>query len=192
VWRKFVNVAASVLWTNQVDGTPAEQSLPSGGFGDNPDNKYMGTQFTQDYGAVLAFRGKAPTTPRTFDGQTRMGTGQLRYWSLCTNAQTTAYYACHQDDQVPVDRRGYYTIAISTAAARPRNATESCGVSWLPAGPWRQSLLILRNMLPAPTFAQAIQNAQPGTEQQTLGEYYPRGTYYRTTADFEKLGCPAR
>jgi hypothetical protein len=44
-------------------------------------------------------------------------------------------------------------------------------------------------MLPDPGFAQAIQRAQPGTEAATLGEYYPRGTYFTTKADYERTGC---
>jgi hypothetical protein len=191
VWHKFTNFVSSILWVNQFDGSTTDGTLPDGGFAENPDNKYVFTTFTQDYGEVLAFRAKAPTTPATYDGEKRMGTGQLRYWSFCTNAQATAYYACHQDDQIPVDKKRFYTVVVSTAAARPRNATETCGITWLPAGPVPQSILILRNMLPAPTFAQAIQNIKPGAEEQGMGDYYPRGTYYATTADFEKLGCPA-
>jgi hypothetical protein len=44
-------------------------------------------------------------------------------------------------------------------------------------------------MLPAPTFAQAIQNAEPGSEAETMGPYFPGGRYYATTADFERTGC---
>jgi len=62
-------------------------------------------------------------------------------------------------------------------------------VTWLPAGALPSTLLILRNMLPDPSFAQAIQNTEPGTEEQTMGSYYPRGKYYATTADYERLGC---
>jgi hypothetical protein len=50
-------------------------------------------------------------------------------------------------------------------------------------------VLLLRNMLPTPSFRYAVQNATVGTERQTLGPYYPVGSYYRTTADLEKLGC---
>jgi hypothetical protein len=201
VWHKFTNFASGVVTAstdNEVTGSEGatvtqqtDQALPEGGFADNPDNKYMTTYFSQDYGQVLAFRAKAPTFPATYDGEPVMGTGQLRYWSFCTNGQMTAYYACRQDDQIPTDASGYYTVVVSTAAARPKNASERCGVAWLPAGAFPQSILILRNMLPDPSFEQAIQNARPGTEEQTLGEYYPHGTYYRTTADFERLGCPA-
>jgi hypothetical protein len=184
VWHKFTNTASALSGESQLaDG------LPDGGFGDNPDNKYVYSYFSQSFGQVLAFTAKAPTFPTTYDGQPRMGTGQLRYWSFCTNGQGTQVYACRQDDQIPTDNHGNYTIATSTTAARPKNATEACGVAWIPAGPLPQSILILRNMLPDPSFAEAIQNAKPGAEADTMGAYYPRGRYYATTADFERQGC---
>jgi hypothetical protein len=67
-------------------------------------------------------------------------------------------------------------------------------VAWLPAGPTPHSIVILRNMLPAPDFANAIQRAKQGSERQTLGPYYPTGAYYQQVSDFERLGChpPAR
>jgi hypothetical protein len=192
IWHKFTNAVTSVVMVNTNNpalGQQTDKLLPPGGFGDNPDNKYVYSTFTQDFGQVLALRAKAPTYPSTYDGEARMGTGQLRYWSFCTNTQATQVYACRQDDQIPTDKSGYYTIVVSTAAARPRNATSACGVAWVPAGPVPQSILILRNMLPAAGFSHAIQNAQLGTEEQTMGDYYPRGRYYATTADFERLGC---
>jgi len=195
VWHRFTNTASSVITMNtnnaQLAGI-ADSTLPSGGLGDNPDNKYVYTAFLSEYGQVLAFKAKAPTFPETFDGEPRMGTGQLRYWSFCTNAQNTMVYGCKQDDRIPTDKDGNYTIVLSTAAARPRNATSACGVAWLPVGAVPQSVLILRNMLPAASFAQAIQNAKPGTEAKTMGAYYPDGKYYATPADFEHTGCHKR
>jgi hypothetical protein len=40
-------------------------------------------------------------------------------------------------------------------------------------------------MLPDPAFKQAIQNARQGTEQKTLGPYYPSGYYFHHAADFD-------
>jgi hypothetical protein len=186
VWHKFTSMAAALT-----GGSALADGAPDGGFGDNPDNKYVYAHLSQGFGQVVAFTAKAPTFPLTYDGQRRMGTGQLRYWSFCTNAQTTQVYACRQDDQVPVGKDGLYTVVVSTKAARPANATTACGVAWIPSGPLSQSILILRNMLPDPSFAEAIQRAKPGTEAATMGVYYPRGKYFATTADFERRGCPA-
>jgi hypothetical protein len=101
------------------------------------------------------------------------------------------FYDCVRDDHVPLDSQGDYTIVVSTAANRPANATAACGVAWLPAGPLPQTVLILRNMLPAPGFSAAVQHAAPGTERATMGPYYPVGRYYASVADFERRGCPA-
>jgi hypothetical protein len=118
----------------------------------------------------------------------------MRYWSLCSADRTTQTYACFHDEDVQVDRHGYFTIAVSTAANRPRNATAACGISWLPWGIDPKGVVYMRNMLPRADFGHAVQDATFGTEKQVLGDYYPQGTYYATPKAFENaLGCdPAR
>jgi hypothetical protein len=94
------------------------------------------------------------------------------------------------DEDVSVDADGYVTFAVSTAADRPANATAACGISWLPWGLDPKGIIYLRNMLPRPDFAQAIQNTTYGTEKQTMGDYYPLGSYYATPKAFEQqVGC---
>jgi hypothetical protein len=197
-WTKYTNAANGVAngaLNNNATGSaypPAQQGtnqLPSGGFFENINNAYVVSFYSAGFGDVLLLRAKAPITPRTYDGEPVMQAGQLRYYSFCTNTAASNYLACRNDDAIPVDSQGYYSVAISTAANRPSNATDACGIAWLPAGPTPQTVLILRNMLPAPNFAQAIQNAKQGTEQQTMGAYYPRGTYFQRSSDLEKLGC---
>jgi hypothetical protein len=198
-WRKYTNnpsLLAGVLLDGEAAGraladpatAAASESLPPGGFGENLHIRYVYATASREFGAVLLLRGRAPATPRTLDGQTTMDGGQLRFWSICSYGQTTAFYACRNDDSVPVDADGRYTIAISTSAARPSNATEACGMAWLPAGPSPQTIMLIRHMLPAAGFAQAIQRVEPGREEEQLGAYYPRGTYYADPADVERLG----
>jgi hypothetical protein len=200
-WHRYINTQtalADMVTDNQVTGPAVRPPLvgitstafPSGGFGENIDNKYVYATFSRELGAVLVLRGRLPTFPRTYAGQPRMGRGQLRYWSLCTENQATQYYACATDDQVPVDAAREFTIMVSATANRPANATIGCGVAWLPAGPAPQATMLLRNMLPAPSFAQAIQRVQPGREAEQMGAYYPRGTYYPTPIAAERaVGC---
>ena len=197
-WTKYTNAANGVATGalgNQTTGgayPPAQQGtnqLPSGGFFENINNAYVFSFFSSGYGDVLLLRAKAATTPRTYDGEPVMQSGQLRYYSFCTNTAASNYLACRNDDAIPLDSQGYYSVVISTAANRPSNAVDTCGFAWLPAGPTPQSVLILRNMLPAPNFPQAVQRATQGTEQQTMGAYYPRGTYFARSSDFERLGC---
>jgi hypothetical protein len=202
IWRKFVNAATGFFGaladndtlsdTVYEPGTTYTLQLPAGFF-ENIYNKYIATTISTAFGDVLVVRAKLPTTPRTFEGQTRMGSGQMRFWSICTgHVETTMTYSCLVDKDMPVDRHRYFTVAISTAAARPANATVRCGVAWLPAGPPGQTVAILRNMLPSAGFKQAIQNVAVGREKAQMGSYYPVGRYYETTADFEKLGCRRR
>jgi hypothetical protein len=196
VWVRYTNaangVANGVLNTDRTGNTPAwpvvssgTNMVPSGGFYENIHNAYMTAFDSASFGDVLVFHGKAPTTPRTYGGEPTMGTGQLRYWSFCSNASTTQYLGCLKDDDLPLDGKGYYTVVVSTAANRPTTATTACGIGWLPKGPLPSAPIILRNMLPAPTFKQAIQNAPQGTEQKTLGTYYPYGDYFRHATDFD-------
>jgi hypothetical protein len=192
---KFTNPANGVATgalDNQDTGSTAyppvaeaTNALPYGGFFDNVHVAYVFTFYSAGFGPVLAFHAQAPTTPKTLAGEPTMGSDQVRYWSACTNNGATMVYACAHD------ARGDYTLVISTAANRPSNATAACGVVWLPAGPTPQTLLILRNMLPAPEFANAIQNAAQGTELQTMGAFYPVGQYYARVSDFEQTGCNA-
>ena len=197
VWHKYTNLATGLAHIYG-DGTPlpdaaaptTDKAFGSGGFYENLDNNYIYAQMDETLGQVLVLHAKAPTTPHTIDGEPRMGVGQLRYWSICSeDGYTTQYYGCVNDELVPLNRHGYYTIAISTAAARPANATLACGVAWLPAGPLTHTLLLMRNMLPSPTFRQAIQNVPVGHEQQDMGANYPAGTYYPTALDSERTGC---
>ena len=199
-WHKFVNVATSevnILTDNEILGalTPPLAALAAqlpAGFGENADNKYVYSLVSREHGNVVAFRARLPVTPHTYNAQAVMESGQMRFWSMCTGNIATQTYDCLVDKDIPLDASGLYTIAVSAAADRPANAKAECGVAWLPTGPSVQTGMIMRNMLPADSFANSIQAATPGTEEATLGPYYPVGTYYATAKDFEDMvGCHA-
>ncbi len=199
-FRAYYNTAFSIAcgYMGQCSGHPAR----TGGQYSNIDNQYIAAFVNRGFkaGPVLVLRGKLPTFPRTGPSVRRMGTGQLRYWSMCQNQSlyTTVGAGCVYDAQIPLDRRGYYTIVTSLARDRPANAIARCGVAWIPwpvqgdgDGHLNDALLIVRNMAPAPGFHRAVQNTStPGDEQQVLGPYYPRGTY-TTKGKFERRGCRA-
>ncbi|RNL61974.1 hypothetical protein EFK50_09085 [Nocardioides marmoriginsengisoli] len=199
-FMRYVNVvqtyATDVTENGFTSGTltPAVARLTSrlpAGLGENVDNKYVYAYLSSEWGKVVLLKGKMPTTPRTYDGQAvTTGGEQMRYWSLCTANRTTQTYGCANDEDVQVDENGYFTVAISTAANRPRNATAACGVSWLPWGIDPKGIAYLRNMLPRPDFGHAVQDAAYGSERQTLGDYYPVGRYFATPKAFEQeIGC---
>lgn len=198
VWLKYTNLANGVAngtLNNPRTGAawPAAQQttnrLPSGGSYENPNNAYMTTFDSASYGDILVFHGEAPTTPQTYlPSDTTMGTGQLRYLSICSNTSTSQYLACVKDDDLALDSSRYYTIVISTAANRPKSANSKCGVEWLPKGPLPSAPIILRNMLPDPSFTQAIQDVPAqGQEQATLGPYYPEGYYFDHASNFDSF-----
>lgn len=199
-WHKYVNLqttAADQLTENELTAALngplrsfTEENFPTGGFGENVDNKYIYALVSADHGPVLVLRGTLPTFVATQDGQKRFGRGQLRYWSMCTENAATAYYACLTDDQIPIDAQRRYTLVVSTAAARPSVAIARCGVAWLPLGPLPQAALLLRNMLPSPGFREAVQNVDPGSEREQMGRYYPRARYYASPqAASRAIGC---
>jgi hypothetical protein len=127
-----------------------------------------------------------------------MGSGQMRYWSLCQNESiaTTRGAGCLFDEQVPLDEDRWYTIVTSRREDRPDNARKSCGVGFIPwskngdgEGHLDDGLLLLRNMLPSSGFHRAVQNtAVPGDEEQVMGDYLPQ-TEYTSTDEFENRGC---
>lgn len=170
-----------------------------GGFYPNPDNQYIRTFVNRKFGTVFMLRAKAPTTPRTLKGDAKMGEGELRYWSWCSNQgfANTRVNQCAHDEQFPLDAQGFYTLAVSRAADRPRNARLECGVVWLPmadngdgAVDPDMTVLQLRHMLGAGEFKNTVQNIRSqGTMEQDMGPYFPRGRYMNTMAFETALPC---
>jgi len=202
VWRKFYNLPTSVGYalTTPLTGdlignllSPVTTATPKGGFADNPDNTYIATELSTSHGRVAVITGRMPTFPATYAGETTMAGGQVRYWSMCSEEfATTRYYGCVTDDEVPLGADRSFTIMVSTVADRPANATTACGVAWLPAGPAPDTVMIERNMLPDPGFAQSIQSARYGHEAADLGPYYPATRYLskaQAEALIETMGC---
>ena len=198
-WRAFdVTALVGCIYRGSCGGTP---ELNPGQYS-NLDNAYVVAAVNRGFsaGPVLVLHGKMPTTPSTYDRNSVMRSGtQLRYWSLCQNESlaTTRVGACLYDEQVPLDKDRNYTIVSSLPSDRPVNARAACGVGWIPwptrgdgAGHREDAMLIVRNMLPAPGFAAAIQDvSRPGRETQVMGSYLPVGRY-TTKASFQALGCP--
>ncbi|MEU7768281.1 hypothetical protein AB0B25_24655 [Nocardia sp. NPDC049190] len=168
---------------------PDWKPATGGGHYPNPDNKYLAT--VVEPGRVAVIRGMLPTTPATYHEQPIMGSGQVRYWSLCSNnPASTAVATCVVDDETAVDSDGLYTIVVSTSDDRPANTAGDCGIGWLSTDAG-SDLLIMRNMLPASDFRQSIQNADPTDPRSSMGSYHPE-VHYTSKAEFEATGCPPR
>jgi len=169
----------------------------------NAASRYMESYLDNGFGRVLVLRGKLPTTPRTLKGQRRVPDEdyQLRYFSICPQESLATWRVgdCIFDEELAenLDEDGFYSLVLSSPSYRPRNANSKCGYSWAPtppagdgAGDLNLYNMWIRQALPSPNYEEALANVEePGTEQEVMGDYYPRGTYY-TIEEFEALGCP--
>ncbi|MBI1407642.1 MAG: hypothetical protein GC145_16140 [Caulobacter sp.] len=179
---------------------PVGARKSEGGFFPNPDNNYIRTIVNRHYGHVLVLRGRMPTVARTLAGDKVMGSGELRYWSICSNQgfANTRATACLFDEEVPLDADGLYTIVVSREADRPRNAIPACGVAWLKladdgdgAVDENAGVIQIRNMLADPDFAHAIQAvSEIGTEKAVMGPYIPDAAYMMTNSFEGSFACP--
>lgn len=183
-------------------GVPVKEGAKrsQGGFYPNLDTQYIRTFINRKLGKVFVLRGKAPTTPKTVHGDAKFGAGELRYWSVCSQLgglADTRVNGCVHDENIPLNSDNYYTIVVSRAADRPRNAFPQCGISWLPmseegdgTGDTDVTSLLLRHQLGSNNFKHAVQAiSKAGTEEQDMGEYYPRGQYMTTSAFETAVPC---
>lgn len=197
VWRAYYSAEFTLgcTYLGKCDGTPPRV----GGQYSNIDNSYVTAEVNRGFGDVLVLRGELPRTPKTTTGAPHVDSAvDMRFWSMCSNESlaTTKVIACLYDEQVATDAAGRYTIVASLPEDRPANATEECGVSWLPLSPTGDgaghpddSLLIMRNMLPSKNFGHAAHDTKtPGDEKAVMGRYLPDGQYTAKSA-FEASGC---
>ncbi len=162
----------------------------TGGFFPNLDNHYLRTIINRKHGKVLVIRAKAPKTPATFFGNESMEVNELRYWSVCSNQSfgNTRVNDCLFDEEIPVDDDGFFTLMISKAKDKPRNAIAECGIAWLPIaedgdGVFDDDVGIIqfRHMLASDTFQNSIQSVDfQSRTKEVMKEYYPNGQYLMT------------
>ena len=172
------------MYTGDIDPNAPRSE---GGFYPNLDNDYIRTIINRKHGKVLIVRGKAPTTPKTYNGESIAEETELRYWSFCSDQSfvNTRVNDCLFDQEIPVNKNGFYTIAISRAEDRPRNAIKECGMAWLPMaddgdGMFDDDVTIikLRHMLPSKDFKHAIQRVMKQDQLETvMGPYMPKAKY---------------
>ena len=88
-------------------------------------------------------------------------------------------------DVLPIDKNGFYTIAISREEDRPRNAVNECGIAWLPMaddgdGMFDDDVTIIqfRHLLPSNNFKHSIQKVMKQDQlEEIMGPYMPKASY---------------
>ena len=172
------------MYTGEIDPNAPRSE---GGFYPNLDNQYIRSIINRKHGKVLIVRGKAPTTPKTYFKTSFTEEEDLRYWSLCSNQSfvNTRVNDCLHDEEIPIDKNGFYTIAISREEDRPRNAINECGIAWLPMaddgdGMFDDDVTIIqfRHLLPSDKFEHSIQKVKRQDQlEEIMGPYMPKARY---------------
>ena len=172
------------MYTGEIDPNAPRSE---GGFYPNLDNQYIRSILNRKHGKVLIVRGKAPTTPKTYFESSSTKEVNLRYWSLCSNQSfvNTRVNDCLHDEEIPIDKNGFYTIAISREEDRPRNAVNECGIAWLPMaddgdGMFDDDVTIIqfRHLLPSNSFEHSIQKVKRQDQlEEIMGPYMPKARY---------------
>jgi hypothetical protein len=214
-WEKYFNLplALSIFSygaTDESSRVNAKALGEQGAYYDNLAVKYTVAPINQAFGEVLMLQGKLPTTPSSGKSVKKMGSGEMRFWSVCSNSSPveTRGVDCVNDAQLKglTDAQRNYTIVVSRAADRPTEAVTGCKVAWLDWGDAKDILdrdsgtLILRNLASDPGFAHSTQkitladvdvtkndNGGVTTDNQrgVLGDYLPTGTYFADETAFD-------
>lgn len=212
VWNLYFNTDQT--FAPFFKGTPLEFLIPSlptqvtQGFYANAGNRYIYSYLDRRFGPdptghnIAVVRAKMPTHPDTVLGQRRpmAQDTEVRYASMCNDSSLAIgppnlfnWGVCVYDEQMPVDRNGYWTIVVSLPEDRPANATKECGVIWMDwgrLGDWLGNpnliMLLWRNQLSNPDWEHNMNNITvPGTEKAVLGPYYP-DSYYTSKPLFDQ------
>ena len=158
----------------------------------NLDNLYLATIAAHEPGRVVVVTGTAPRIDRPAFHPP--GVNGVRFWSVCTNEFVKPYpvSSCASHRDIALDENERFTIAISTKADRPANATAANDVTWLDWGATDTPLLVLiRHLLPSPDEPTSAANLAPESLAITsMGPYAPIGRLC-TTATFETAGPTA-
>ena len=160
----------------------------TGGFFPNLDNHYLRTIINRKYGKVVLLKAKAPLTPKTYNSNPTYKENELRYWSVCSNQSfgNTRVNDCLFDEEIPLDKNGYFTIFLSRLKDRPRNANKECGYAWLPMaedgdGVFDEDVSIIqfRHMLARDDFSNSIQSVESQNDtKKVMKEYFPKSRYF--------------
>lgn len=154
------------------------------------DILYLMTPYSRRWGEVLVVRAKAFTTPHTPREPVYTPGKDIRGFTVATyNFWAGVCNAAVVDHEVARDRDGWFTIVVSRAEDRPRNARAEDGVTWLDWGRYLDGQLTFRFLLRRDPKLVALKEAvDGGTASAAIAPYVPRATHCSRRA-FESRGA---
>jgi hypothetical protein len=159
----------------------------------NPDVQYANVYYSKRLGDVFVIHGKPLKTPNTQGGQPVYVSGtQARGFTICGYNFYSGYAnGCFFDHELALDKKGYYTIVVSTQANRPKNATTRNGVTYIDWGPYLDGQITYRLFLRSDPAVQALAAAiSTGKAARSVAPYVPQFAYC-STRTFAKGGWKA-
>ena len=212
-FQRFWDMNYSVTGRFIIDPVERVLTFPptdNGAYLTNPDTVYMVALFSLSFGELVVIKGKMPSFPATKHGQDFPENGtQVRYWSLTAGATAPSGFgwATVFDEEIPLDQNGHFTIVMSRAENRPKNAVRTCGVKWIEFGGGEGHYIGARNWVnsvyirymasekgkvwpnsPLNIPIPSKKNPAP-MDAAVMGPYYPRGQYM-SKEEFEIRGTP--
>ena len=115
----------------------------------NGDVLYISSFYGRAHGEVFAIRAKKPKTIHAEGGRFAWSDDlDFRMWTACTyNFWNGKANDCLVDHEVLTDEDGFYTLLVTEAKNRPRNASDENGITWMDAGNFFDGQISFR-MLP--------------------------------------------
>lgn len=154
-------------------GLPADYFVRAEGgrFYPSYDTAYLAAEVPYDPARILLVKGTAPVVGK-----------DVRYWSVCQNVNIAPLpvVGCASDKDVALTK-GTYTIAVVTPEQVPlADRGKYPGVTFInwgdanSQGVHEDAMLIVRNILPSPSFAYSIEKVPLGNPASpTMGVYAP-------------------
>jgi hypothetical protein len=142
----------------------------------NRDNGYAYALTQLDAESLLVLTARAPTHPRTRDGDAVMEDGEVRYWSLCAYRHPSDRSArCVADEDVSIDALGVYRVVLGPPGSHRDVAAAECALTWLEAPSVGDGAIVLRHVAPRADFAfTPLRGGHYAPSEEVMGPYLPR------------------
>jgi hypothetical protein len=144
----------------------------------NRDNGYAYALTRVEAGTLLVLSGRAPTHPRTRNGNSVMGTGEVRYWSLCAYRHPSDRSArCLADEDIAVGDSGRFRVVLAPPGLTRPHLAERCGLAWLEAPSLGDGAIVLRHVAPDAAFEHTpLRGERSAPSATVMGPYLPVAT----------------